>query len=623
MKSVMILMCLLLLASSLVAQQERDLQLEPLGTDGVRDAANPRIEIVQPISTHDTQSTRSLRYVSTSPYLRIAGIVADEDGIAEVTVNGQPVKLGPPSGKDLFLVELQGQTVGFEAEVPISDTNTIRIVARDVAGNQSEREIQVEYKSRQGLQQETGDRWAVIIGVENYEDPNITDLRYSVDDARAFYQVLVDPKRGGFQPEHVRLLTDDAEDPMLRPTRLNVLDTLNNWLRQTTERDTVLFYFSGHGIADKYGRNYLVAMDSKLNLLEDSAIPMERVNEVLDDPERIRARKVVAILDSCHSGARAGSKGDTEKGQVLDPFFTEADGRLTLASCGVEEQSFEDEEIGHGVFTHYLIQGMEGAGDNDQDGIITATELSTYVQSEVREWAWERGRQQTPRRQMNISGGIWLALDPSHGTTEHYQQQIGKLHRTNKLTDREHTEALSLIAATELTGSKRAERKALEDLLNHRISLRDYRNIIGRQRGVGVLEVKSEPVGATLFINGQYAGVTPYTEQDYPIGSYKIELSKQGYLAQTKDVDVSAGSTAAVRVRLEAQAQGSGTLLVLTNPIGAAIYVDGDFRGHAPLMLKNVPAGQRRVRLEVTGKTPYEKTVTVRDGEKAKLPHTW
>ena len=234
----------LLLVCLVTSFAQKDLQLIPLADDARQQTSAPRIEIIYPINSHDLPPNQALSYVSTSRNLRIAGLVADDQGIAEVTVNGQPVKLMPPGGKDLLLVQLEGQTVGFEAEIPLSDSNTILITARDTQGNLSERKLEVEYRTRDGLQQATGQRWALIIGVEDYQDPQITDLRYSIDDARALYEVLVDPKRGGFETDHVKLLTDDATDSKLLPTRLNILDALNNWLRQTTERDTVIFYFS-------------------------------------------------------------------------------------------------------------------------------------------------------------------------------------------------------------------------------------------------------------------------------------------------------------------------------------------------------------------------------------------
>jgi hypothetical protein len=91
--------------------------------------------------------------------------------------------------------------------------------------------------------------------------------------------------------------------------------------------------------------------------------------------------------------------------------MTEAEGRVTLASCNAEEESFEDPDKGHGVFTYFLDQGLRGAADADGDGLITAGELHVYTRRAVTEWARATGHQQTPRVQMNVSGEIVLARD--------------------------------------------------------------------------------------------------------------------------------------------------------------------------------------------------------------------
>ena len=55
------------------------------------------------------------------------------------------------------------------------------------------------------------------------------------------------------------------------------------------------FFLPGHGAIDDRDRNYLIPVDAKINLLEDSAIPMRRINEVLDDRKRITVEKVIVI----------------------------------------------------------------------------------------------------------------------------------------------------------------------------------------------------------------------------------------------------------------------------------------------------------------------------------------
>ena len=74
--------------------------------------------------------------------------------------------------------------------------------------------------------QKQGERWGLFIGIEDYEDTRVTDLRYSIDDVQQIIALLRNPKRGAFQ--HLKVLTSDAAEPENRPTRVNILRALNS-----------------------------------------------------------------------------------------------------------------------------------------------------------------------------------------------------------------------------------------------------------------------------------------------------------------------------------------------------------------------------------------------------------
>ena len=253
----------------------------------------------------------------------------------------------------------------------------------------------------------TGTRWALLIGIEDYHDENIPDLQYSVDDVRTLASVLADQQRGDFS--QVKLLVSDAQDESDLRTRKNILRALQRWLRQAKVEDTILVYFSGHGLTDKGGKNYLVPVDADRGMLADTAIRMERFNQILDDRQIVAAQRIVVVLDSCHSGSRVGQRGFAVTGAVLDPLFTHAEGRVTFASCGRDESSYEDKTLGHGVFTYYVTEGLKGGADEDRDGLIADGELFEYVASHVSHWARKNGAKQTPRQQRNVTGKFLLA----------------------------------------------------------------------------------------------------------------------------------------------------------------------------------------------------------------------
>lgn len=257
----------------------------------------------------------------------------------------------------------------------------------------------------QSLEGARGDKLAVVVGIGGYSDPGISDLPLAVADAAALAGVLADAHLGAFSREAVRLLTDDAPEAD-KPSRLGILEALNTAARLASEDDTLLFYFAGHGVED-----YLLPQDARLGLLEDTAIPIARVDQII---AASRARRRIVIYDCCHSGgAQAGVR--TSEGmaaRLAESLFEGAEGRVTLSSCSRDEVSWEWPEKGHGVFTSALLDALQGAADANGDGVVVATEAAEYVQREVKRWAMQARKVQTPRLSADVSGPIVLTMAP-------------------------------------------------------------------------------------------------------------------------------------------------------------------------------------------------------------------
>ena len=86
--------------------------------------------------------------------------------------------------------------------------------------------------------------------------------------------------------------------------------------------------------------------------------------------------------------------------------------RLMMTAADTEEFSLEDARWGggHGVFTHFLLDGLRGAGDANGNGIVTFSELFEFVSGNVRD---ATGGRQNP--QMSGFGDIPLATVPDNG----------------------------------------------------------------------------------------------------------------------------------------------------------------------------------------------------------------
>jgi hypothetical protein len=107
---------------------------------------------------------------------------------------------------------------------------------------------------------------------------------------------------------------------------------------------------------------------------------------------------VIVIADACRSAGVAIEEGKSEN--PIGAAFGEVFGgtrRMTLAASGKDEVSVEGAQWGggHGVFTHFLLQGLAGPADTNADGIVKFSEIARWVSSRV---PTETGDRQHPQR---------------------------------------------------------------------------------------------------------------------------------------------------------------------------------------------------------------------------------
>ncbi|NQU45095.1 caspase family protein [bacterium] len=270
---------------------------------------------------------------------------------------------------------------------------------------------------------------ALIVGVDTYRDPQIQPLRYAVADAMALRDALVHPRTGLFAPENVAVLVS-GNPAEAAPTRIQILEELETFCATLQPEDRLLFFFAGHGMTDEKGNgNYLLPEDTTVQTIRYQGLDLTR--EILDALDRCAAREQIVILDACHSGFRKSVRSDdTRKIAVmaerietaLDDFGSKGSGRVVLSSSSLDQVSHEDTQIGHGVFTYFLVEGLLALNsdplspiDRDLDSLVEAGELSEYVTGQVRDWCRRSNRtMQVPRSRYDDSGaGIPLATGPA------------------------------------------------------------------------------------------------------------------------------------------------------------------------------------------------------------------
>jgi uncharacterized caspase-like protein len=227
------------------------------------------------------------------------------------------------------------------------------------------------------------DDYALVIGIENYSD--LPQARFAQRDAAAMRAHLL---ALGYPPRNVVLLQGS------KATKTGIVKNVETWLPENvSERSTVFVYYSGHGAPDpKTGKSYLVPWDGDPQFLDDTAYPVTRLYEKLG---ALKARRVIVALDSCFSGL--GGRSVLAKG--LRPLVAKTDGAVpgagkvvALAASGGDQVSGTTEAQGHGLFTYYLLQGL-----NSAHGAATARSLFDYLSPRVQDAARLQNREQKPQ----------------------------------------------------------------------------------------------------------------------------------------------------------------------------------------------------------------------------------
>lgn len=340
--------------------------------------------------------------------------------------------------------------------------------------------------------------FALIVGIGRYRDPGIRPLDFTHADARSFRDLLVDPERTGFAPDNVRLLLDEEA------TRVNIRKAINRWLVvEAKEESTVIVFFAGHGGQEPDATNaerdgiskYLLPWDADPQCLLESALSSE---EFQRDLSVIRAKRLVVFLDSCYAGGVV-AKGTRDIAVAGLPFerFAQGEGRIVIAAAQGNQTSLEDRALGHGVFTHHLLEALSGKADADGDGIVSITEVFKYLQKVVPDTARRISPTsvQVPLLCGQLSTDIVLTADLKRVSQKQAQRHEEEQRRLEELRKRRkrladlfedgslhhdvYVEALGIAEAPEsaLHGVRAKLRKHLERLLADKISAADYAEI--------------------------------------------------------------------------------------------------------------------------------------------------
>ncbi|MBN1184549.1 MAG: caspase family protein [Bacteroidales bacterium] len=286
----------------------------------------------------------------------IQGKVTDETGVYAIAVNGKECSLDP-SGN-------------FQARVPLAiGENKVLIEAIDVKDNLAQISFEVTRKETQEVVDNTlrpdgsvikGKNYALIVGINDYEDPIINDLSEPVNDAQKLYNVLT--QQYLFDADDVRILKN--------PTREEMIAAMDYFEQNITPDDNLIVFYAGHGYwDDRVKKGYWFPSDAS----HENTANWLRNSTITGYISGINSRHTLVIADACFSGSIFHTRGSFEETPPPMKELYALPSRKAMTSGNFEE--VPDKSI--------FLENLTNTLTNNQEKYISAEKLFLTVKPEV------------------------------------------------------------------------------------------------------------------------------------------------------------------------------------------------------------------------------------------------
>lgn len=258
-------------------------------------------------------------------------------------------------------------------------------------------------------------RKALVIGISDYPNYSDNPIKFAHIDALRFKDFLESDGAGRVK---VSILTNGEA------TKDAIWEEVDKLKYEQPRPDTLFVFFSGHAELDTdTDLLYLMPTAGDRKHLSSTGI---LATEFITKLKALAPTNLLIFLDACHSGAvilGKGGPGSTESfSGSLDGLIASLNkgnegGVMAFVSAAKDERSWEDEDNAQGIFTRFLIKGLEGEADgvgDKKDGKITAGELENFLIREVPNRALALGKlAQHPVVSPDFKGAYVIAVVPS------------------------------------------------------------------------------------------------------------------------------------------------------------------------------------------------------------------
>lgn len=234
--------------------------------------------------------------------------------------------------------------------------------------------------------------YVLAAGVADYKTEGLNSLKFPVIDAKSIVPLFTE---GEYRD---RQLFAASHAPMVLTDRQVTMSSLEQSIRTLEQRlkarpdpqgDLVIFYMAGHG--KEVDREFYL-LPSSLKTIDSKEIQQQGIawSKLCGMMKSLPCR-IVWMIDACHAGAAAEKQNETveeqNKGTIREANFPN---HFVLAAARANQEAAEFDDLGHGVFTHAVLGGLNGAADQaerigNKDTRVSIQELAQYVRKEVRQ----------------------------------------------------------------------------------------------------------------------------------------------------------------------------------------------------------------------------------------------
>jgi hypothetical protein len=364
----------------------------------------PAVAQVVPPSTQATppvaQAPRQAEPPRSTITLTASASQPDANGVVTLAIT---------TNSDTASLRVNGDEVGSRADGRYSvqrfaqiGNNNFEVIATDRFGNTQRKTISVSRLAADNTvrfaslnpiavrPRPANNAVAIIIGIQDYR--RVPKAEFANNDARMFYDYAI---RGlGVRPENVKLLLDQEADDV------EILGAFRNWLplKARKGQTDVYVFFSGHGLPSDDGSNlYMLPHGVDKQFLDRTAI---KQSELIASLQAVSPRSVTMFMDACYSGQIR--TGETLLASAR-PISIQSKASSYPANFNVISASAPDQlassspDLKHGMFSYFLMKGMEGEADENKDGNITMAEMQSYLKEYVGKKAMSLNRTQVPQ----------------------------------------------------------------------------------------------------------------------------------------------------------------------------------------------------------------------------------